>query len=69
MSRGVQLDPLPPHWVGGGGGYTAPVQTEHKFAAKMQYVYLSVIGFTDIWTLLTWNKSCSILYVNSKKCK
>jgi hypothetical protein len=56
MSRGVQSDPLPPTGSGGGGGVWGVLlqyQTEQKFAAKMCYVYSSVVGLTDIETLFT----------------
>ncbi len=68
MSRGVQSDPLPPSGSGVGEGVLLQYQTEQKFAAKMRYVYLSVVGLTDIWTFFTWSKRCSILYVDYKKC-
>jgi hypothetical protein len=48
MSRGVQSDPLPPTGSGVGEGVLLQYQTEQKFAAKMRYVYSSVISLTDI---------------------
>ncbi len=69
MSRGVQSDPLPPTGLGVGEGVLLQSQTEQKFAAKMRYVYSSVVGLTHTWTFFTWTKSCSILYVDFKKCK
>ncbi len=48
MSWGGPIRPPSPHWVGGGGGVLFQYQTDQKFAAKMRYVYSSVVGLTDI---------------------
>jgi hypothetical protein len=49
MSLGGPIRP-PPTESGVGEGVLLQYQTDKKFAAKMQYVYSSVVGLTDIWT-------------------
>jgi hypothetical protein len=44
----IQSDPLPPTGLGVGEGVLLQDQTEQKFAAKMWYVYTSVVSLTDI---------------------
>jgi hypothetical protein len=45
---GVQSDPLPPTEWGVGERILLQYQTEKQFAAKMRYVYSSVVVLTDI---------------------
>ncbi len=49
---GVQSDPLPPTGSGVGEGVLLQYQIEQNFAAKVWYVYSSVVGLADIWTIL-----------------
>jgi hypothetical protein len=69
MSRGGRIQSEPLTEPGAGEGTLLQYQTEQKFAAKMLCVFLLVVSLIDVWTLFTWNKSCSILYVGSKKIK
>ncbi len=63
MSLGVQSDPLPSTELGEGEERQLQCQTEQKFMAKKRHVYSSIVGLIAIWTMFTWIKSCSILYV------
>jgi hypothetical protein len=63
---------FPPLSLGVGEGGLLQYQTDQKLTAKMLHFHLShllIVGLTDIWTLFTLTKCCSILYVDSKKCK